>query len=654
MKTRLAINLAAVLFASLSLPPAAFAQNKPAPLLGDYVDRTLLPNPYAHIPAQCYIETANGAQNACQYCHTDGVYKRGLGNNSPQAGASIKLGNLQKEYAFAAIRHPFSPNGSDNPWTNTLHPEKLKAALDALNVDPARWDMTAWVAADNWTPAYAKRPGDPKSWDAGVQHPFRLFPGLDPADLPASPEDGFVRSAKPANGFFRDGQGYVTGWRAVNFFPYGIFTPLTGSVSGIYIRLPEIFMKNQMEKFDLSVYEANLDLVARAVQDRLGKGEKRFKGAASKIAVERGLYPEGTEFAHPLHYVDVRADGGNAQISPFPGTRARRVKEIRYMYKIRDWRPEYGGPQYKEEDGPIYGHHEQGWADNGAGWILSGFIEDKSGELRPQTLSELAQCVGCHSGNFKPSEKGYGNFNSGTGNTIDSSWALPRAYPGKLGWREMDYLGYKADAQASDKATPGRAERGDAVNRASGKGELRGFLESVAGLSLYGDMPGSVERFLQGAIRAERGYEADWPSLETSSSDAFLKAQALRQRLLRAFTAKGGHLEANGAIKAPLLYPPRADALAGAARYRQVVASQRFDFGKDAFPQTPVTFRYFRPKGQDYAHQDGRPYREGEIVTDRPIDNDPASLTYGVGTAKTLIEDSFNPDYVPLLDFPGM
>ena len=24
-----------------------------------------------------------------------------------------------------------------------------------------------------------------------------------------------------------------TGWRAVNFFPYGIFTPMSGSVSGI-------------------------------------------------------------------------------------------------------------------------------------------------------------------------------------------------------------------------------------------------------------------------------------------------------------------------------------------------------------------------------------------------------------------------------------
>lgn len=645
----------------LSMSPIGWAQAADvfAPLLGEYVDRTLLPNPYAHIPAQCYIETSGGAQNACQFCHTDGPYKMELGNNSPQAGASPKLGNLQSEYAFAALRHPFEPNGSTNPWTNTVFPQILRSMLAERGIRPESWDMRAWIDTDNWTPAFAKRPGDARIWDGGVQHPFRLFPGLDPADLPASNGDGFVRSAKAANGFFKDGRGHVTGWRAVNFFPYGLFTPHSGSVSGIYIRLPGLFMKDESGRFDLGLYAANLDLVAKAVQDRLGKNDTHFKGAARKVAIERGLYPEGTEFAHPLHYVDVRADGRNPKISPFPGTRAKRVKEIRYMYKIRKWHPDYGGPQFKEEDGPIYGHAGQGWADNGAGWLLSAFIEDKDGQLRPQTLSELAQCVGCHSGNSKPSEKGYANFNSGTGNTIDSSWALPRAYPGALGWREMDYLGYVANPLADDHETPGRTVRGDAVNRLSGRGELRWFLDTVVGASLYGAMPPSVERFLSAAIRKSRGFDADWPQLDASSSHGFLTSQALRQKLLRSLTAKGGHLETNGVIRAELLYPPRSDSLAGAARYRQVVASQRYDFGKDVFAETPVTFRYFRPDSENYTHQDGRPYQEGDVVTDRPIDTDPASLTYGVGTASTLVDmnkpfeegGAANPDYVPLLDF---
>lgn len=644
----------------LALPAAAQSAADRAPLLGEHVDRSILPNPYAHIPAQCYIETAVGTQNACQFCHTNGPAARGLGNNSPQAGASPRLGNLQAEYGFVALRHPFVANGSINPWSNTLFPATLSAALAAAGANPETWDMAAWIATDNWQPAFARRPGDARAWDAAVQHPFRLFPGLDPADLPAAAEDGFVRSSRAANGFFHDGKGFVTGWRAVNFFPYGLFTPLTGSVSGIYLRLPEPFMKDAQGRFDLATYAGNLDLVARAVQDRLAPGETRYHGGAAGLPVERGLYPDGTEFAHPLHYVDVRADGRDRSVSPFPGTRARRVKEIRYMYKIRPWHPDHGGPEWKEEDGPIYGNGDQGWADNGAGWLLSAFIEDKEGALRPQTLSELAQCVGCHSGNARPLEKGYANFNAGTGNTIDSTWALPRAFPGALGWREMDYLGYVADPLAGDQAVPGRPSRGDAVNRGSGRGEFRGFLDTVVGVSLYGDMPASVERFLSATIRKERGYATDWPALDATSTAVFLAAQSQRQGLLRAMTERGEHLAGGGILRADLLYPPRADSLAGAARYRQVVATQRYDFGKDVFPETPITYRYFRPEGEGYDHQDGRPYVAGEIVTDRPIDTNPASVTYGIGTATTLIDmkrpvqdgGTANPDYVPLLDFP--
>ena len=36
--------------------------------------------------------------------------------------------------------------------------------------------------------------------------------------------------------------------------PYGIFTPMTGSVSGIYLRLPKPFMQREDGGFDLTVY----------------------------------------------------------------------------------------------------------------------------------------------------------------------------------------------------------------------------------------------------------------------------------------------------------------------------------------------------------------------------------------------------------------
>ncbi|SEA54123.1 type II secretion system protein C [Thiothrix caldifontis] len=625
-------------------------------LQGDRANPVLFENPYAQVPAQCYIETSRGTQNACQYCHTNAAYQQGLGNNNPQAGLEARIGNLQLEYAFAPY-DTVMPLATINRWENTLKPENLRAVVAAMGIDTAAWDMRTYLRTDNWKAAYAQRPGDPKQWDAGVQSAFRLFPGLDPADLPAK-ADGFVRSQQAKNGFFSDAQGWITGWRAINFMPYGIFTPMTGSVSGIYIRLPETFMQREDGSFDLATYAQNLDLLEHAIQGRLLPNDsKTYLGKATSVAVEHGLYPLGTEFAHPLHYVDVRADGTDASISPFPGTRSQRVKEVRYMYKARDWQPSQFRPGEKSEGTGIYGNDAQGWVDNGAGWLLAGYIEDKNGALRPQTREEMAQCIGCHSGITRTE---FPTFTSGTGNTVDSTWAMPRKFAGELGWQEMNYLLYKADRSTPETVTPGKAGQGDPLNRELGKGELRYFLETVVGASLYGDMPQAVEKVLGQHIRAANGYSADWPALDTTSADSFQQAQALRQTLMREFTAKGGHLETDGTIKGGLLYPPERDALAAAARYRQVVVSQRYTKGKDVFPETPVTFRHFRDPSEPLTRVDGTPYQTGEIVTERPIEQDnPASLTYRAGNSATQIDDSkpypagnYNPDYLPLLQFP--
>ncbi|MEF3192668.1 MAG: hypothetical protein K6346_00375, partial [Halothiobacillaceae bacterium] len=349
----------------------------------------------------------------------------------------------------------------------------------------------------------------------------------------------------------------------------------------------------------------------------------------------------------------------DASISPFPGTRARRVKEIRYMYKWKDVHHQDFPPGVKEEGQPVYGHNAQGWVDNGVGWILAGFIEDKDGALRPQTVEEMTQCIGCHSGVFN-SEAGM-SFTSGTGNTIDSTWAMPRKFPGDVGWGEMNYLGYKADLTAAADATPGRASMGDPRNRYLGKGELRHFLDHVVGASLYGDMPQAIERFLALTIRQDRGYSSDWPTLDTSSATAFNASQASRQKLMREMTARGDYLDREGHIAGALLYPPEQDALAAAARYRQVVVTQRYNLGKDVFAKTPLTYRYFRQEGEHFTRLDGTPYQIGELITERTVDtSDPAKDTYMVGDVPTLIDASkpyaeggtYTPDYIPLLAEP--
>jgi len=631
-----------------------------AALVGEDIDRGTFLNPHAHIPAQCYIETSHGAQNACLFCHTDGVAALKLGNNNPMAGGNPNVGNLQADYAFGVLRYPFVVNSSINPWVNTLQPEILRAAVDTAGIKPESWDMQTYVRQDNWRAAFNQRPGSVKDWDPKINSAWRLFPALSPDDLPAK-ADGFVRSATEQRGFFNDGQGWNTGWRAVNFMPYGIFTPLAGSVSGIYIRLPDTFMKNQAGQFDLPTYKANLDLVERNIQDRL-QGETHFVGAAASVALVRGQYPMGTEFAHPLHYVDVQADGRDTSISPFPGTRARRVKEIRWMYKAHPWYPEEFGVGLKDEGAPVYASRDQGWIENGVGWILGGWIEDAKGDLRPQTPSELTQCVGCHSGNVRQSDVGQQpTYTSGVGNTIDSTWAMARKFAGDAGWKEMNYLGYQASATATPDSMPGALTVAEPHNRYLKKGEFRVFLDYVVGASLYGDMPQTVEAYLKTRISKALGYSAEWPelatALQTKDAEAIKQVQAQRLKLMREFTARGDYLDASGRIQPELFLPTRLNASSGAGRYRQVVATQRFDFGKDVFPETPFTFRYFRTADTAYAHQNGQPYALGEVITDRPINTTVGDFTYGMGITPTLIDEgklftdggTFLVDYVPLL-----
>lgn len=623
-----------------------------AGLVGEYTSPLNFDNPYANVPAQCYIETSNGRQNACLFCHTNGLYHLGLGNNNPQAGAVPGL-NLQIDYGFDPLSTT-APYASINRWENTLYPEKLAQHVADLNIDPTDWDMQTYIRTDNWQAAYDQRPGTPKDWDAGYDHPMRLLPGLNPSDLPAD-EDGFVRTPNTETAFFNDELGGITGWRAINFMPYGIFTPINGSVSGIYIRLPEKFMKNLDGEFDLITYQNNLVLLEKAITDKLDALEGTyFNGMANDVPIQKGAYPKGTEFAHPLHYVDMEADG-KSTASAFPGTRAQRVKEVRYMYKYETLDPMDSRPGDGEGDS-IYGNDEQGWVNNGAGWILSGFIENAQGELRPQNREELTQCIGCHSG-FKKTE--FPNFTSGTGNTVDSTWAFPRKLPDALGWQEMNYLGYQRQATPKTDETAMVSTLQEPTNHYAETGEFGLFLNYVVGASLYGDMPDLYEQGFNDQITTENGYDQDWPSLDTSSAEGFEQSSETRQTLLREFVNRKDYLNIDGTIKSFLLYPTQEHVLEGAKRYRQVVATQRYNLGKDVFEQTPMTYRHFRLPALEALKIDGTPYGFGEIITERSVQlDDPARFDYRAGDSITLIDENQNfedggtyyPEYIPYVD----
>jgi hypothetical protein len=123
-----------------------------------------------------------------------------------------------------------------------------------------------------------------------------------------------------------------------------------------------------------------------------------------------------------VRYLDVVPDGGAA------GTRAAgthvgmapRMKELRYARKVR-WlgyaalKGHAAAEAIEQRDArdgtvQIYSERERGVA-NGQGWIYQGFIEDRSGALRPQTFEESVYCVGCH---------------GGIGVTTDGVFSLPR------------------------------------------------------------------------------------------------------------------------------------------------------------------------------------------------------------------------------------
>lgn len=544
------------------------------------------------IPAQCWIETGYGTQNACKYCHTDYLSEIGHGNAFPIAEDQII-------YSFP------SANLNRILWQNIIYPQNIEDRLLAEGISLPDADDLDYIRQDNWLPTYQKARGNGnKLWlnHDNSHGPFALFPALNPQHLfpyKGNPTDNGLHGYIDMEGFVRDEHEAFTGWRAINFFPYAIFTPLSGSVSGIYIRLAEVF-STLNGKFDASIYAENLNILEKNIKNKFHEGLK-YVGDAACIEVKKGFYPVGTEFAHPLHYVDLNADGEHGKRLDgvqnthmydyeFPGTRSKRVKEIRYMYK---WK-EVGLDDIKLADGVdgyevFYGREGQGWIDNGAGWIIAGFIENRRGDLRPQTTEELAQCLGCH---------------AKVGNTIDAVWSFQRKLPGQLGWSDMNYGHYNS-------AKPDKTMLHDYLNVAAGRGELGYFYHSVIGADLYGIMPDEIRTEL---IRFSVETDAkDFLALqfepEEILNDEILKQMNQgdrksrlleRQKLMRFYSTQKAYLysctEGDGFyLKGNVFYPSETTMKSNVFGYRKIVLDQSFNLGKDVFgthnDHVPFTFR---------------------------------------------------------------
>ncbi|MBS4014698.1 MAG: hypothetical protein KGZ97_13250 [Bacteroidetes bacterium] len=581
------------------------------------------------IPPQCWIETGYGTQNACKYCHTDYLAVMKHGNNFP-------LGEDQILYSFP------TPALNRVLWRNIIFPQELEQRLKAEGIKLPKPDDIAYVREDNWKEAYIKaRTTKNTSWlnNNAEDDSWILFPALNPNHLypfnsnnpTGDGKNGYIDE----EGFVRDEYENYTGWRALNFFPYAIFTPLTGSVSGVYVRLSEKFM-NRDGEFSIETYKRNLALLEKNIKDQ-NPEQKYYYGDASDIEVKKGFYPVGTEFAHPLHYVDLAADGktfltqnANKQTFTdynFPGTRSKRVKEIRYMYKWREVTLEDIGADEEDEDNDSGGYEEfigkegQGWIENNAGWIIAGYIENRFGNLRPQTTEELIQCLGCH-----------GNV----GNTVDAIWSFQRKLPEELGWKEMNYGQY-------DSKNPQFTKLQDYAYSNTGMGELGYFYYTVVGADLYGVMPEEIKNEL---IRySETNNLIEKLELKHSIKNIFddealkflgqidRKSRLLeRQKIMRNYAENSAYLyyseeDDTYFIKGNIFYPSIATMKNNIFQYRKIVLDQSFNLGKDVFgnqnEQVPFTFR----SDGNVRDEEMEIIPAGKVITSRPYNSEGVGIT---------------------------
>ena len=421
-------------------------QNLPSYEIKDLTSKVILNKKSAYIPPQCYTKTEdlnNKVHNPCYSCH--------INSKAPNF---IDDADIQESYGF-------SENSSINPFTNSF--KDRTSSVEAISDE----EILTYIREDN----YKDNNGDiilsnklkydlPKQWD------------FSSSDLKDGKWSGYIPDASfnfDEEGFDLDEQNNFTGWRAFAYTPFlGTFWPTNGSTDDVLIRLPSSMMKDKDGNFSKEVYKINLSIVESMIKeediDIFEVDENKYEvdlnhngilDVTSKIVfkwntpdtlssypkviyknyyvglakdelkknnihISPGLYPNGTEFLHSIRYIDIKDDNSSIKMS-------NRMKELRYAKKL-SWNNytqlnNAANSEIKEKDSfpnrlrTISGNNETG-LNTGLGWVYQGFIEDKFGNLRPQSYEETLSCIGCHSGigaitdstfAFKRKVNGYNN-----------------------------------------------------------------------------------------------------------------------------------------------------------------------------------------------------------------------------------------------------
>lgn len=379
-------------------------------------------NESAYISSQCYTKTVNDINenilhNPCYTCHTE----------AKTPNFTMQDEDLQEAYDFPAPAYK-------NPWTNLFkdRTKEVSQISDKEILDYVKVDN--YKTKDNKIILKSKLEKLLKAWDFNNNGKW----------------DGYIPDVYfnfDNEGFDKNPKGEYTGWRAFAYYPFlGTFWPTNGSTDDVLIRLAKAFQNDENGIFDKEVYKINLSIVEALIKQKdikIDKVDEKKYGVdlnqdgklsfASKIVfkwkkpkfdlktakltnysmfyvgetkklqinnslkIAPGLYPLGTEFVHSVRYIDI----DNNQIKM-----ASRMKELRYAKKT-NWNTysqlsNLGHQELKEKDDfpdridKYLGNLETGLS-NKRGWYYQGFIEDKKGDLRPQSYEETLFCMGCHS-----------------------------------------------------------------------------------------------------------------------------------------------------------------------------------------------------------------------------------------------------------------
>ncbi len=395
-------------------------------------------NPMAYITSQCYTKTTadNGkVYNPCYACHQRG-----------------KEPNYLDDSAFQTV-YEFPETGEKNPWTN-LFKDKTQY-VNSISDE----QILSYVRQNNYFDASGNiylANTLPQDWA-----------GYRPDCWFAFDAEGFDKNPNSNE---------YTGWRAFRYYPFlGTFWPTNGSTDDVMIRLATPFRQDADGRFNNEIYKINLAITEAVVKQKSvktepldekvvnrdldGNGEiaiaysikydwrplenvfMYYVGIAETlqkqglIHLAGGLYPDGTEFLHTVRYIDWDETKNSIKM-------ASRMKEVRYAKKV--WWANYAYLQYKGNESAreifllgeivpesFIGNYQYG-IESGTGWVYQGFIEDKKGNLRPQTNEENVNCMGCH---------------SMIGATTDTTFAFARKFEGQYpdetqyGWMHWSQKG---------------------------------------------------------------------------------------------------------------------------------------------------------------------------------------------------------------------